>query len=304
MPASLPATIVRAIASRLERALECGPLHYRPLRADGSVVGWLDDARVMQLAQHCDGFIVSDAAVEIASCEAGGGASTDACVRLTARVAPQIRRLAAARALTAWRNEVYGARERFEDPPAFLLERAAARFFGVRTYAAHANGLAGPREAPRMWVARRSASKAIDPCMLDNLVGGGIAYGNAVADTLIKEAWEEAGIAQHLARKATLESILDVHRPVDDGLQRETIYAHDLWLPDDFVPANQDGEAVEHRLIDLEEVARLLSNESGPDVVTVDATLVAADFLIRHGAISTTQPDGARLVQLVGRTRA
>ena len=37
-----------------------------------------------------------------------------------------------------------------------------------------------------------------------------------------------------------------------DGLQRETVFVHDLVLPPDFVPANQDGEAVEHRLVDLD----------------------------------------------------
>ena len=43
-----------------------------------------------------------------------------------------------------------------------------------------------------MWIARRSPAKAIDPGMLDNLVGGGVAAGQTITTTLIKEAWEEA----------------------------------------------------------------------------------------------------------------
>ncbi len=43
-----------------------------------------------------------------------------------------------------------------------------------------------------MWIARRSPTKPIDPGMLDNLVGGGLAAGLTVAQTLVKEGWEEA----------------------------------------------------------------------------------------------------------------
>ena len=47
--------------------------------------------------------------------------------------------------------------------PVFELERAAARYFGVHTYAAHVNGLVRGERRRRMWLARRSATKAIDP---------------------------------------------------------------------------------------------------------------------------------------------
>ena len=76
--------------------------------------------------------------------------------------------------LTAWRNECYAVANEFGALPWFELERAAARYFGVRTYAAHVNGLIRLRNGDvAMWIARRSAAKAIDPGMLDNLVGGG-----------------------------------------------------------------------------------------------------------------------------------
>jgi hypothetical protein len=56
------------------------------------------------------------------------------------------------------------------------------------------------------------------------------------------------------------------------------------------VPANQDGEAVEFRLVELAEAARLIGVTAGPDEVTIDASLVVLDFLLRHGAIGADAP--------------
>ncbi len=83
-----------------------------------------------------------------------------------------------------------------------------------------------------------------------------------------------------------------------DGLQAETLHGHDLWLPPSFVPANQDGEAVEHRLVSLDDAARVIANEDGPDVVTADASLVILDCLLRHGAIRADAPRRAALAAL------
>jgi 8-oxo-dGTP pyrophosphatase MutT (NUDIX family) len=141
-----------------------------------------------------------------------------------------------------------------------------------------------------MWLARRSDAKAVDPGMLDNLVGGGIAAGYGVAETVVKEAWEEAGIAAPLARCARPAGLVHSRRPMFDGLQREVLFVHDLELPRDFTPANQDGEATEHRLMGLDEAARTISVSAGSDQVTHDASIVTLDFLIRHGEIRPDQP--------------
>ena len=69
-----------------------------------------------------------------------------------------------------------------------------------------------------------------------------------------------------------------------DGLQVETLFVHDLALPPDFVPLNQDGEVSGHRLVDLGEAARLAAQEDGPDEVTIDASLVVLDYLLRGAA--------------------
>ena len=204
----------------------------------------------------------------------------------SAAIADVARALAAEGALTAWRDERYAVAPAHGAPPWFELERAAARYFGVRTHAAHANGLVRVDGRLAMWIARRSPAKAIDPGLLDNLVGGGIAAGATVADTVVKEAWEEAGIPAVLAARAGPASRLCIRRDQPDGLQWETIFVHDLWLPADFVPANQDGEAAGHRLVPAREAAALVGNEDGGDVMTADAGLVALDALLRHATLT------------------
>ena len=62
---------------------------------------------------------------------------------------------------------------------------------------------------------------------------------------------------------------------------------------EDFVPACQDGEVVEHRLVPLDDAGALIANDAGPDVVTADASLVILDCLLRHGAIAPDAPFAA-----------
>jgi hypothetical protein len=113
----------------------------------------------------------------------------------------------------------------------------------------------------------------------------GIAAGATVAETVAKEAWEEAGLPAALERTARPAGTLEIRRAQPDGLQLETIFVHDLDLPDDTLPVNRDGEVAEFRLVTPEQAARLLANESGPDVVTADASLVVVDWLMRHGYV-------------------
>ena len=138
----------------------------------------------------------------------------------------------------------------------------------------------------------------MDPGMLDNLVGGGIAAGTSVAATVVKEAWEEAGLPPDLARTARAAGSVEIRRAQPDGLHLETIFVHDLDLPDDVVPVNQDGEVSGFRLATPSEAAQLAANASGPDVVTADASLVIADWLMRHDHVSKGSPAWHALDQL------
>jgi 8-oxo-dGTP pyrophosphatase MutT (NUDIX family) len=168
--------------------------------------------------------------------------------------------------IPGWRNERY----RIED--LFDIERAAARPFGLTTRAVHLNGIVGER----MWLARRSATKPIDPGMLDNLVGGGVTAGLSPDQVLVKEAWEEAGISAELARKAKPGGTIGVLREVPEGVQSETISVYDLELPADFRPQNRDGEVSEFKLVTFAEAER--------EVLAYEAGLVALDYLQRRRA--------------------
>ncbi len=274
----MEAAILTAIAARLRSALARKPLTGHLLRVDGEAVGIVDAARAQRLRAFTDVFTVGRDAIEFVP----GLHDARSRSRAMAEVARELAREAA---LTAWRDEPYAVSERYGAAPAFVLERAAARYFGIRTWAAHVNGVVAAAGDTTMWFARRSPHKAIDPDMLDNLVGGGIAADHGVAETVVKEAWEEAGIPAELASQARAAGRFDVCRVNPDGVQRETVFVHDLWLPPGFVPANRDGEAVSHRRVSLPEAARLIAIPSGPDEVTVDASLVVLDFLLRREAL-------------------
>ena len=210
--------------------------------------------------------------VRIAESLASAEARTDAIGRV-------IQTLHGEGVITGWRNERYAVVTAFDAPPLFHIERAAARFFGTTTFAAHANGYCGRGADCEIWLARRALSKPIDPGMLDNLVGGGMSAGVAPLDTIVREAWEEAGVAAALARKATANGTIRLLRAVPEGVQSEVIFVFDLELPRDFQPHNEDGEVTEFRRVPLAQALEILESDAG---MTLDASLVMLNFLERR----------------------
>jgi len=280
-------TAVAKVADRLARALAAPAAVYQPFRVGKRVVGWVTPARARRLARWPTLFSCGEHGVALAP-------QLSTLEMRTAALDEVARTLAAEGALTAWRNERYAVAGDRGTPVLFELERAAARYFGIHTFAAHANGLVAGDALWRMWLARRSATKAIDPGLLDNLVGGGIASGTTVGETIVREAYEEAGIGEDISRHAPCAGSVEIYRDRPDGLQRETIYVHDFWLPPDFVPANQDGEVAEHRLCAPDEIMAVLATEA----MTGDASLVIVDFLLRHGYIAPDDPTLGALLAL------
>lgn len=224
---------------------------YVPFMAGGRRIGWLQPELAARLALFQNVFSAGAERVDLLDAEG---------------LTPVVETLAKEGFIPGWRNERY----RIED--LFDIERAAARPFGLTTQAVHLNGIVGER----MWLARRSATKSIDPGLLDNLVGGGVTAGLSPAEVLVKEAWEEAGIPAELARDATPGGTMSVLREVPEGVQSETISIYDLELPEDFRPQNQDGEVSEFKLLPFAEVER--------EVLTYEAGLVARDCLKRRRA--------------------
>ena len=231
------------------------PQLYVPLVLGGRRIGWLRPELAARLGAWMEVFSVSSERVDLINPGA---------------LDPVVQQLEKDGFIPGWRNERYRIAGQFE------IERAAARPFGLTTQAVHLNGIAGDR----MWLARRSPTKQIDPGMLDNMVAGGIASGLSVLDTLVKESWEEAGIPAALAKKAKFAGTLEVLREVPEGVQSETVSLYDLELPADFRPQNQDGEVSEFRLLTFAEVEPQVASGA----LTFEAALVAQDCLQRRRA--------------------
>lgn len=226
-----------------------------PLTLGGKRIGWLRPELAARLGEWTQVFSVSSERVRLLDPKSLG---------------PVVEALAKEGFIPGWRNERYRIADAFE------IERAAARPFGLTTHAVHLNGIAGER----MWLARRSATKQIDPGMLDNLVAGGIASGFSAFDTLVKEAWEEAGIPAELARAASVTGSITVLREVAEGVQSEIVTIYELDLPQHFRPANQDGEVSEFSCATSSEVERQIADCA----LTYEAALVARHFLQRRRA--------------------
>lgn len=181
------------------------------------------------------------------------------------KLAAVVEALAAEGFVPGWRNERYRIEGLFD------IERAAARPFGLTTRAVHVNGVVGAH----MWLARRAPTKPIDPGMLDTLVGGGVASGLSSEETLVKEAWEEAGVPPEVARAARRGGTATILREVPEGVQSEVVEIFHLELPASFEPRNQDGEVSEFVLVPAAEAA-------GPDL-TEEARLAVLDWLRSSG---------------------
>ena len=182
--------------------------------------------------------------------------------------------------ILAWRDETYALRDPATLEPLALIERAAARFWGVLTFGAHATGYVADAQGrpTQLWIARRSPLKATDPGLLDNLIGAGVPHDQTPRQALLREAWEEAGLTPAQAEAAVAVGSIELHRDVAEGLQYEWLYSFDLALPAGLVPKNQDGEVASFELMSPQRVLALLT----PQTMTLDAALVTFDFLVRH----------------------
>lgn len=192
------------------------------------------------------------------------------------------RHLRALGLIPGWRDEAYACEQPVEAPerqrgaPLFEMERAAFRFFGLQSRAAHINGFTSDGQ---LWCGRRALSKATDPGLLDNLAAGGLPAGETLDLCARRELHEEAGVPAEIAAGVQDQGAVHVRRPVAEGLHDEVLQVFRLDLPAGFVPRNQDGEVSEFlRLRPAEALARCRAGE-----FTRDAAAVMAYGLLRDG---------------------
>lgn len=195
--------------------------------------------------------------------------------------------------IDTWVGESYPLVHHFGGDAVMEVERAAASFLGIRGFGVHVNGLVKRDDEILVWVGTRARSKPFWPGKLDQLVAGGQPVGISLLDNVIKEAEEEAAIPPWLAQQAQAVGQIHYQYQGRRGLENSTLFVYDLWLPEDFVPQNNDGEVDSFQCLPLAEIARLTEHT---DAFKANCNLVNIDLLLRNNVITESHPDYATLV--------
>lgn len=192
--------------------------------------------------------------------------------------------------IKGWRNEFYPVSESFYSPTVFVMERAAVTVLGVLEYGVHINGIVqeSRKDEPKMWIARRSATKSQWPSFLDHIVAGGQPAGISLYDNVIKECEEEAGIEESIVRagvQAAGAISYENWEPKTDKLTRCVLFNYDLYLPSDFEPKPVDGEVQGFMLWSMDQIKESIAKDY-PDPIKPNCYVVIIDYLLRTGQVS------------------
>lgn len=190
--------------------------------------------------------------------------------------------------------EAYPATRAFDEPAHFQLDRSAVQFFGVPAFGVHVNGYCKDEAGQiLMWIGRRASHIRVEPGKLDNMVAGGQPIGLGLMENLIKEADEEAGIPEPLARQAKAVGQVSYQVETDGGFRPDTMFCYDLELPREFQPQCQDGTVSDFYLWPITKVAEIVETSFQ---FKFNCPLPIIDFLIRHDFIDENHPDRANLI--------
>ncbi|KAJ9507975.1 hypothetical protein QJQ45_021307 [Haematococcus lacustris] len=295
-----------------------------PFMVADVVVGHMKPKFAAELARFPDVFVTTASTSTSSSLDAqGGGAGLKSRPELglnlglatlesrTQAVAGVLAQLRGEGLITGWRDELYPVTPSYYAAPLMLVERAAATHFGIKAYGVHVNGFVRHQDGSHsLWVARRSISKPNWPGKLDHLVAGGQPHGLSPTENVVKECWEEAGVAAHLADAARPVGVVSYRTgngPISSqketqaaaplvpaaavvsatGLKPDVLFVYDLELPEDFKPQAQDGEVEQFMLWPVSKVAEVVSNTTE---FKTNCNLVIIDWLVRHGYITPEQP--------------
>jgi 8-oxo-dGTP pyrophosphatase MutT (NUDIX family) len=247
----------------------------RPFRIGTEQVGWVKPDLAARLAQFPQ--FITDA---------------DRITLTDGAALPGIARQLSDAGCFRWRREAFDIRAKPDGPVLTQLDRGALPSFGVLAAGVHVNGLVRRPDGLYLWVARRAANKALDPSKLDHIVAGGVPAGLTPAETLVKEAEEEASIPSGLARQSVEVGQISYAMDRAEGLRRDMLYCYDLTLPEDFVPHAADGEV---EAFELWPIDRVMQTVRDTDDFKFNVNLVLIDLFLRQGLIGG--PDAAQLRQ-------
>ena len=225
---------------------EHDPARFVPFSHEGERLGLIRKANAEALRRFPTAFAVSDAGVKLLI----DGSFED----LSTLIEETTEHLVAEGLVAKWRHEFFAATPRWGGRAHFKIDRGAVPFFGIPAFGVHVNGYCREGERLKLWVGRRSPTKAVAPNKLDNLVAGGIDWKHGLMETLIKESEEEASLPKALASKAVPVGAVSYRMAVTHGLRDDVLFCYDLELPRDFTPKNNDGELVAFTLEDAREV--------------------------------------------------
>lgn len=249
---------------RLRRRIQqLPPAGARPVTVAGRVAGWIGQDAIGAI-QNLSGIDIEDEAVHIL-------AVPRLRLNINMVLASVAKALLDAACIKSWRNELLDVIA--EGQHLAKLERGAFRPLGLLTQAVHLNAWTPDG---RIWVARRSLNKTTDPGLWDTLSGGLVGADEDIHTALLRETYEEAGLpAIDLADHSPLRTVLRMHRRLPDGYQVENILVSDCIMAKGTVPSNIDGEVIEFRCIDINELWSMITNGA----FTIEAELSILDSL-------------------------
>ncbi len=193
--------------------------------------------------------------------------------------------------ITHWYDEQVSVVTDWGQPPLATASRASIRFLGIKAFGVHLNAYHGYGDQMQLWIARRAAHLANFPNQYDHLVAGGVAAGDSILGTLIKEAQEEAGMPMTLSQAAQPVGVIQYHLMRDGYSRQDTVFVYDLAMDchgaADFVPVNEDGHVASFARYPVDEVMQLVASSNQ---VKSNVNLVLIDFFLRHGMIAADDP--------------
>jgi 8-oxo-dGTP pyrophosphatase MutT (NUDIX family) len=205
---------------------------------------------------------------------------------------PAIARDLAQRGLYRWRDEAFDVRVRPDGPVLGQIDRGAIPSFGIQAVGVHVNGMVRRADGLHLWIARRARDKLLDPGKLDHIVAGGVPAGLGLAETLVKEAGEEASVPPQLASAAIHVGAIGYAMERPEGLRRDWLHCYDLVLPEDFIPEAADGEV---EAFELWPLGRVFEAVRDTDDFKFNVNLVLIDLFIRRGLIAGAEAESLRV---------
>ncbi len=187
--------------------------------------------------------------------------------------------------LGRWRDEAFDVRATPDGAVLGTIDRGLLPALGVEAVGVHLNGLVQRDDGLHVWVARRALDKKLDPGKLDHIVGGGVPAGLGPAETLVKEAGEEAGLPPDLVARAVHRGVISYTMERAEGLRRDRLHCYDLMLPEDFTPHPVDGEVIGFELWPVE---RVLETVRDTDEFKFNVNLVLIDLFRRLGLLDNS----------------